>query len=358
MRAALRQARLALGLSSPNPAVGAVVVRGGTVVGRGHTQPPGGAHAEVVALAQAGEHARGATLYVTLEPCAHFGRTPPCTDAVLRAGVARVVAAMEDPHAIVAGRGFSRLREAGVAVDVGVCEAAARAHLEAYVKHVGSGMPFGLLKCALTLDGKIATRTGDSRWVSGEESRRWVHRIRQEMDAVAVGVRTVLRDDPRLTVRLPRKRRDPIRVVLDSQARTPTDARLFEPGGPVLIACTERAPSERTRALENRGATVLVLPEADGHVDVGALFAALGARGITSVLVEGGGEVAASALAAGAIDKVLFFLAPRLVGGRDAPTPVEGLGAATMAEALSLERLRVRRSGADVAIEGYVRHET
>ncbi|MBI3947745.1 MAG: bifunctional diaminohydroxyphosphoribosylaminopyrimidine deaminase/5-amino-6-(5-phosphoribosylamino)uracil reductase RibD [Armatimonadetes bacterium] len=354
MTVALRQARRALGSASPNPAVGAVVVRGEAVVGRGHTHPPGGPHAEVVALAEAGERARGATLYVTLEPCAHQGRTPPCTGAVIRSGVTRVVAAMEDPHDIVAGRGFDALRAAGVALDVGVREPDAQALLEAYVKHVRTGIPFGLLKCALSLDGKIATRTGDSRWVSGEPARAQVHRLRQDFDAVAVGVGTVLRDDPQLTVRLPRKRRDPWRVVLDSCARTPPGARLFEAGGPVIVAATRRAPAERRQVLEARGATVLVVPEAEGRVNIRDLFRQLGERGITSVLLEGGGEVAASALAAGVIDRVLFFVAPLLVGGRDAPTPVEGIGVAKMADAWSLERVRFRRVGADLAVEGHV----
>jgi diaminohydroxyphosphoribosylaminopyrimidine deaminase/5-amino-6-(5-phosphoribosylamino)uracil reductase len=354
MRAALRQARRAVGFTSPNPPVGAVVVRQGEVVGRGCTQPPGGPHAEVMALAEAGARARGATLYVTLEPCAHFGRTPPCTNAVLQAGIARVVAALEDPHDIVAGRGFARLREAGVEVSVGVCEAEARSLLQPYLKHVRTGVPYGILKCAVSLDGKIATRTGDSRWVSGEEARRRVHRLRQECDAVTVGVGTVLRDDPRLNVRLPGKRRDPIRVVLDSQARTPVDAALFGPGGPVIIAVTERAPRERVDALAARGAEVLMVPEEAGHVSVAALFALLGSRGVMSVLLEGGGTVAAAALQAGVIDRLLFFMAPLLIGGRDAPTPVEGEGAGMMAEALRLDGLEVRRVGADLAIEGYV----
>lgn len=357
MDAALRQARRALGSSSPNPAVGAVVVRDGVKVGEGHTQPPGGPHAEVVALREAGDRARGATLYVTLEPCAHHGRTPPCTDAVLRAGIARVVAAMEDPHHIVAGRGFATLRASGIAVDVGVREERARAHLEAYIKHVRTGTPFGVLKCALSLDGKIATRTGDSRWVSGEAARRWVHRLRQDMDAVAVGVGTVLCDDPELTVRLPRKRRDPVRVVFDTHARTPPAARLFGPGGPVWIVVSERALEDRVRALEARGATVLPVPESEGHLSIQAAFRALGDRGITSVLLEGGGTVAAAALDAGVVDRILFFLAPRLVGGRDAPTPVEGAGVARMAEAVPLERLRVRRVGQDLAVEAYVHRD-
>lgn len=354
MGMALRQARYALGISSPNPAVGAVVVQGEVVVGRGHTSPPGGPHAEVVALAQAKERARGATLYVSLEPCAHHGRTPPCTEAILRAGIARVVAAMEDPHDIVAGRGFHALRTAGVQVDVGVREAEAQRLLEAYVKHVRTGIPFGLLKCALSLDGKIATRTGDSRWVSGEAARKFTHRLRQDFDAVAVGVGTVLRDDPQLNVRLPRKRRDPVRIVLDSRARTPPSARLFGPGGPVWIAVTRQAPAERLQALEAKGATILTVSEAEGRVSVHDLFRQLGEKGITSVLIEGGGEVAASALEAGVIDRVLFFIAPCLVGGRDAPTPVEGVGVARMTDALRLECVRVRRVGADLAVEGYV----
>ncbi len=358
MRRALSLARRAVGRTSPNPAVGAVLVREGVAIGEGWTQPPGGPHAEVGALRQAGDAARGATLYVTLEPCSHFGRTPPCADAVIAAGVTRVVAAMPDPHPQVNGAGFLRLREAGVAVEVGLREAEAARLNEAFVTFVRRGRPFTLLKSALTLDGKIASRTGDSRWISSEVSRSEVHRLRRRMDAVMVGIGTALADDPRLTPRPAGRARDgyPQRVIVDSRARLPLTSRLFEEVKrfPLFVAVGREAPAERVAALEARGAIVLHAPGESSRVHLPALYAQLAERNVTSLLLEGGGTLAAAALADGLVDKVLYFIAPILLGGTTAKSPLAGEGPATIAEGMRLWDVCVRRSGPDVRVEGYV----
>jgi diaminohydroxyphosphoribosylaminopyrimidine deaminase/5-amino-6-(5-phosphoribosylamino)uracil reductase len=364
MRRALELARRARGRTSPNPLVGAVVVREGLLVGEGYHQRAGTPHAEVQALAAAGERARGATVYVTLEPCAHHGRTPPCTEALIAAGVRRVVAAMIDPNPRVAGRGLAALEAAGIATQVGLLENEARQLNETYLHYITTGRPFVVLKWAMTLDGKIATSAGDSRWISNRASRRLGHRLRDEYDAVMVGVGTVLRDDPRLTARLSEfgevppegTERQPLRVVVDSQARTPPTAQVLRPHGgpPTLVAVLDQAPAARRAALREAGAEVLVLPERGGRVDLVALMEALGRREVTSVLVEGGGTLHAGMLAAGLGDKVVAFIAPKIAGGAAAPTPVEGPGVSSLSEAVLLTGLAVRELEGDVVVEGYL----
>ncbi len=357
MRRALELARGALGTTSPNPAVGAVVVRGGSIVGEGWTQPPGGPHAEVQALAQAGERAKGSTVYVTLEPCSHHGRTPPCTEALLRAGVAEVHAAIVDPNPKVRGRGLSELEAAGVRVVVGGCGDAAREVVEGYVKWITTGNPFVTAKYAMSLDGKIATATGASRWITGTESRRRAHQLRQTCDAVMVGIGTALADDPQLTARDEADRpleRQPLRVVVDSAARLPVESAMLGSPGATIVAAAG-ASEGRARRLTAAGAEVLSLPAGDGRVDVRELLCVLGRRGITSVLVEGGGVLLASLLHGGLVDKVAAFVAPVIIGGRDAPSPVEGIGAKAMAEALRLERVSVEQLDGDVLVTGYPR---
>ncbi len=402
MRRALALAERARGFCSPNPAVGAVIVRDGQVVGEGWTQPPGQAHAEIVALRQAGEAARGATLYVTLEPCAHHGRTPPCTRAIVEAGIVEVHAAVGDPNPLVAGAGFRQLAAAGVRVVVGACADAATELNEAFFKHITTGRPFVTAKWAMTLDGKIATRTGDSRWISGGASRRLVHRWRAVGDAVMVGIGTALADDPELTARdVDGPVRQPLRIVVDSRARLPLTAKLLspalaagtlvavaDPAGADLPRDERRAFAARVAALEAAGAEVWRLPvvypgeparavtgrtrvsEADvpaseggaradeagagqPRVDLGALFERLGARGITSVLLEGGGELIAAALAGGHVDKVCVFVAPKLFGGRAASGPVGGEGVARVADAVGLRLHRVEPVGEDMLIVAY-----
>lgn len=357
MRMALDLAASAMGRTSPNPMVGAVVVRDGRVVGRGFHARAGAPHAEVAALRQAGEGALGSTLYVTLEPCCHYGRTGPCTEAVIEAGVRRVVAAMADPNPLVAGKGLNRLKESGLEVDCGVMEEEARRLNEVFIKYITTGMPFVVMKAAISLDGKIATRTGDSQWITGPGAREHGHRLRDRYDAIMVGVNTVLADNPSLTTRLPGGGRDPVRLILDSRARTPPESRVINRSSPAptIIVTAGRAPRERVRLLEEAGAEVIAAPDRDGErVDIQALMRILAGREITSVLIEGGGRVHASALECGAVDKVAWFIAPMLIGGSEAPGPLAGRGAGRLSEAVRLDRVGVSRMGNDIIIEGYI----
>jgi diaminohydroxyphosphoribosylaminopyrimidine deaminase/5-amino-6-(5-phosphoribosylamino)uracil reductase len=356
MGRALRLAAAGVGRTSPNPMVGAVLVKDERVVGEGAHLRAGGPHAEVVALEAAGAAAAGATCYVTLEPCAHFGRTPPCADALVRARVARVVAACPDPYHAVAGRGLARLQAAGIAVTVGVGETEARALNRAFLCAVTEGRPHVTLKTAMTLDGKIAASDGSSRWITGEAARLEAHRLRFAADAVLVGIGTVLADDPWLTVRHPElPPKEPLRVVADSRLRLPLEAQLFREGDPdrVVVACVAPAPVGPATALRARGARVLELPGEGGRVDLRALLEALRALDVIAVLVEGGGELAGALAEASLVDRVAFFLAPRLLGGRDAPGPLGGRGRA-LKESLALGDVTPRRLGDDLLIEADV----
>jgi len=361
MDMALELARLGMGTTSPNPMVGAVVVKDGRVVGKGYHEKAGGPHAEAAALDAAGPHARGATLYVTLEPCNHFGRTPPCTHRILESCVGRVVMAMEDPNPRVTGGGRRYLEQRAVAVTCGVREADARELNAFFVKHVTTGRPFVILKCATTLDGRIATSTGDSKWITNELSRGYVHELRHAVDAVMVGVGTVHRDDPRLTTRLGNRRgRDPLRVVLDSHLSISEAARLLhldsESDCGTVIAAVGPAPAQRRTCLERLGATVWELPAREGRVDVEAVVTRLGQMGILSLLIEGGSRVHASALKAGIVDKVSLFFAPKILGGDDGVPVFRGPGCTAMDACWGLTEVRVQRFGDDVLIEGRLTH--
>lgn len=354
MRRALAEARRGRGAAEPNPLVGAVVVRDGRAVGVGYHARFGGPHAEVEALARAGPEARGGTLYVTLEPCDHRGKTPPCTAAVLAGGVRRVVAAMEDPFPEVRGRGFRRLREAGVEVVAGVGEAEARWLNAPYLKLLLTGRPFVTAKWAMTLDGKTACATGDSRWISGERSRALVHERRGRADAIVVGIGTALADDPLLTARPPGPR-IALRVVLDRRARLPLTGRLVGSikEAPVLVAVGESAPRGRVEALRAAGCEVLPLA-GDRAAMVGGLLDELGRRRLTNVLVEGGGTVLGSLLDAGEVDAVEVFVAPRIEGGPPAFVPARGRGVATMGEALELIGREASQLDGDLYVRGFV----
>lgn len=359
MQMALDLARRGLGRTSPNPMVGAVVVKDGRVVGRGYHARAGTPHAEIHALKEAGDLAKGATLYVNLEPCCHYGRTGPCTEAILAAGVKRVVVAMEDPNPLVCGRGLERLRQAGVEVTLGVMEEEARRLNEVFIKYITTRRPFVILKVAMSLDGKIATRTGESHWITGPEARLAVHRLRDRYDAILVGINTVIKDDPSLTTRLPGEEgRDPVRVVVDSSARIPLHARVLTQKSlaPTIIAVTERAPREKVRRLQEAGAQVLVIPDEGSRVNLAALMDELGRREITSVLVEGGGEIHASFLKSRLADKVVWFIAPLIIGGQKAPGPVGGEGFAWLSEAIRLKDVSFTRYGDDFCLEGYVQY--
>lgn len=357
MEHALALAARARGRTSPNPLVGAVIVREGEIVGEGYHQKAGEAHAEIHALNQAKGLAADATMYVTLEPCCHWGRTPPCTEAIIRAKLANVFVAMRDPNPQVAGDGIRQLERAGMRVQVGLCEAESRQLNEVFIKYITTQHPFVILKSAISLDGKIATVSGESQWITSEASRRKGHEIRAQVDAILVGVGTVLKDNPSLTTRRPgRKNEDPIRIVVDSRGRTPLEAKIFNPesNAGTLIAVTENAPSEKIAALKSAGADVLITDEKAGRVCLRALMRELGRQEMTSVLIEGGGEVNAAALQAGIVDKLMFFVAPKLIGGKDAPGPIGGAGIARLAEAFELRDVKTSHIGTDFLIEGYL----
>ncbi|HPK00135.1 MAG TPA: bifunctional diaminohydroxyphosphoribosylaminopyrimidine deaminase/5-amino-6-(5-phosphoribosylamino)uracil reductase RibD, partial [Candidatus Hydrogenedentes bacterium] len=339
------------GRTSPNPMVGCVIVRDGAVIGEGYHARAGEPHAEVLAVEAAQGDLTGATVYVSLEPCSHVGRTPPCADLLLEKRPARIVVAMSDPNPRVSGEGIRRLRQAGLEVDVGVLEDEARALNEAFVKYITTGMPFVICKAAMTLDGKIATHTGHSRWVTSEESRRRVHELRSCVDAILVGSRTVMLDDPSLTTRLESgEGRDPIRIILDADDYLDEKRRVFEVESPAPTWVV--LPEDRGC---DRADEVLHVRRGGDGFDLRHLMALLGEREITSVLIEGGGTTHASAFEAGIVDKVMFFVAPKIIGGRDAITAVEGEGVATMDEAVLLERMTAERVGDDLLIEAYVK---
>ncbi len=357
MELALQLAARGQGRVEPNPMVGCVVARGAEVVGLGWHRRFGGPHAEVEALRTAGPLARGATLYVTLEPCCHQGKTPPCTKAILQAGVRRVVAAMEDPFPQVGGRGLQQLRQAGLEVHCGLLQHEARRLLAPYLKRLQTGRPWVIAKWASTWDGKLATHQGHSRWISNEASRRVVHRLRGRVDAILVGSGTVRADDPQLTVRPPGPR-TPVRVVLDSQGLTPPEAQVVRTARevPTLIATSGQAPPELRRRWEQAGCEVLPLSGRDHSERWHQLMLELGRRGMTNVLVEGGPRLLGHLLAAGEVDEVHVFLAPKLLGGQ-APSPQSSLlpGADTIHHALQLEEPQVQLLQGDVYLQARVK---
>jgi len=358
MEQALSLAKLALGQVSPNPAVGALVIRDGEVVGQGYTQPPGSAHAEVVALRQAGDAARGGVMYVTLEPCCHYGRTPPCTEAILSAGISEVHIAMLDPNTLVGGKGEQELVRNGIRTFVGEYENEAREVNEAYIKYITTGIPFVTAKFAMSLDGKIATWSGDSKWISSSGSRRCVHSLRSVTDAIMVGVNTVIADDPQLTFRCGDRggiiKKQPFRVIVDSRGRTPASARLFGEPGKTMLAMGRPVDPDIISVSSQDNVELLELPMKDGMVDLEELLRALGQREITSVLVEGGGTLLGSLFDNRLVDKVIAFITPVIIGGAGAVTAVSGRGVKTVAEAIRLENMVTRTCEDDIIISGYV----
>jgi diaminohydroxyphosphoribosylaminopyrimidine deaminase/5-amino-6-(5-phosphoribosylamino)uracil reductase len=354
MRLAVELARATEGQTAPNPMVGAVVVKDGRLLGTGVHLQAGTPHAEVHALRMAGETARGSTLYVTLEPCNHYGRTPPCTEAILNAGVARVVVGSVDPDSRVAGQGIARLRSAGIEVVECVLEEECLRLNEAYFHHRRTGRPFVTLKMAMTLDGKIAAASGDSRWVTGESAREYVHELRNRYQAILVGVGTVLADRPQLTTRLEHGGKQPIRIIVDSQLRTPLDAPVTDTSlAPTWIFTTERKNLEKEQALRAKGVRIISTGEGP-LVDWDVLFDLLGKEGVLSVLVEGGSEVNASLLKGNHVQKVIAFLAPKILGGQDSKSAVGGASPRTMSEAIPLKDITIQTFGQDLCITGYV----
>ena len=359
LRRAIEIAEQGRGAVSPNPMVGAVVVRDGRVLGEGYHVAYGQPHAERNALAACAEDPRGATLYVSLEPCCHHGHTPPCTEAILEAGISRVVVASDDPTEKASGRGLGILRDEGVEVVVADGEPAVRARLlnQAFRKHARTGRPHVLFKSAMTLDGKVATRTGDSKWISGEDSRLIAHRWRAERDAVAVGIGTALADDPRLNARIEGVVRQPRRVVFDSEARLPLDSQLVRsaPELPLIVVVGRAASRLQTDALEVAGAEVIVATGENEPARVRSALDQLGAGGIGSILLEGGPRLAGAFLDAGEVDEIRLFVAPAVVGGSSARDPLEGEGAEKIAEATRALALDVEQVAGDVLISARMR---
>jgi diaminohydroxyphosphoribosylaminopyrimidine deaminase / 5-amino-6-(5-phosphoribosylamino)uracil reductase len=360
MQQALRLAAKGRGFTSPNPMVGAVLVQDGQINGKGYHASVGGPHAEIECLRDAGEKARGATLYVTLEPCNHYGRTPPCTAAIVQAGIARVVVGMGDPNPRVEGGGIDFLRSRGIEVTAGILEQECRLLNQAFIKHSTTGLPLVTLKAAATLDGRIAARTGDAKWISNERSRRFVHRLRCDLDGILIGIGTALADDPLLTARIPGKRcRQPIRIVLDTRLRLPVSHQLVRTARtvPVWVACGEQASVEKARQLRDAGVDLLPLPEGPNGIDPRALLQELGRRNVTSLLVEGGARVLGALLEENLADDFYFFYAPKLLGDPRAVPMISGKPGTRLADAVPVFAVRVRQFGEDVMIRGRFRKD-
>jgi diaminohydroxyphosphoribosylaminopyrimidine deaminase/5-amino-6-(5-phosphoribosylamino)uracil reductase len=357
MQMALELAAQGRGTTSPNPMVGAVVVRDGEAVGKGFHQFAGGPHAEVIAIDAAAERAVGATLYVTLEPCNHTGRTPPCTLKIIDSGIRRVVIGMKDPNPRVVGGGAQFLKDSGIDITLGVGADEARRLNEAFVKHICTGRPFVIAKCAATLDGRIATRTGDSKWITSESARTFVHELRHAVDAILVGAGTIAADDPLLTARLSdRQLKDPLRVILDTHLRISPTARVLTHSSSTdtLVIAGDGAPEALKDRITRKGVRVIEVETRGGRIAMAPLMDRLGSMGVTSVLIEGGSRVLASAFTSGVVDKVCFFYAPMIFGGDDGIPICGGPGVERVRDGIRLHRIETRRFGDDVMIEGYI----
>jgi len=357
MKAALGYARKGLGKTSPNPAVGAVIVRKDQIIAAGFHRKAGAPHAEVEALNRLQGKARpGDTLYVTLEPCNHYGRTPPCTQAILEKGIRKVVVGMKDPNPRVKGKGCEYLSRQGVEIVTDVLEGECRRLNEWFVTYVTKGRPFVIAKTAMTLDGWTATSTGHSRWVTNERSREWVHRLRNQVDGILVGVGTVMADDPLLNTRLKKGRgRDPVRIIVDTHLRIPVNARVLghAKGSETLIAVSEDVPSRRLGRLERNGVSFLTCPKKEGRIDLRALMDMLGKRSITSVLLEGGATLMGAMIRERLVDKFCIFKAPKILGASDGRPMALGQGPSRMDQSIPLKDIRIRRFGEDLLITGY-----
>lgn len=357
MARALQLALRGAGHTRPNPMVGAVLVKDGRIIGEGWHKQYGGPHAEVNAFASATEDPEGATLYVSLEPCSHYGKTPPCADLIIRKKVARVVAALEDPNPLVSGRGFRKLRANGIRVTVGVLAEEARHINDVFLTYVTRKRPFVLYKAAMSLDGKIACHTGESQWISSEKSREEVQRLRGILSGIMVGAGTVIADNPRLTCRM-EEYENPARIIVDGKLRIPLESRIFHEPGRNIILTTSEASLEKKKALENLGVELIEADsEEPGKVDLKSAMLALGIKGIDGILLEGGPTLAASALEAGIIDAVRFYIAQKIIGGREAPSPFAGTGAAHMNEVVPLTDAVYGTSGDDLWIQAYIQRE-
>lgn len=354
MKMALDLAATAKGRTNPNPVVGAILVKDGVIVGSGLHRKAGEPHAEVHAFRMAGEHAREATLYVTLEPCSHYGKTPPCANLVIESEVSRVVVAMQDPNPQVAGRGINLIREAGIEVEVGILEAEARLLNERFIHNMLTKTPFVISKVAMTLDGKIAAYNGHSKWITGEDSRYNVHQLRNEVDAILVGIGTVIADDPQLTTRLETGGKNPIRIILDSELRIPVEAKITDCSeAKTWIVTKTGANPEKMRALEDKGVEFIYITKDDSGLDLKELIGKLYEKGVTDLLVEGGSEVNGSFLRAGLINKFFVYMAPKILGGRGSLTPFTGVDVENMDQALDVSIHKIEHYGEDICITAY-----
>jgi diaminohydroxyphosphoribosylaminopyrimidine deaminase / 5-amino-6-(5-phosphoribosylamino)uracil reductase len=358
MKRAISLAMRGKGWVNPNPLVGAVLVKNDEIIGEGYHAEFGSPHAEINAIKSATKDVKGSTLYVTLEPCSHHGKTPPCANAIVISGIKRVVVGMMDPNPLVNGNGLKILKEAGIEVIAGIEEVAAKKQNERFIKYIVSGKPFCTLKTAMTLDGKIATIENASKWISGEDSRKYVHELRQEYSAIMVGINTILFDDPLLNTRRPgKKNKDPLKVIVDSTGRIPLESNVLKVNPQLtIIAATDKIDKIKKRDLERLGAQVLICPQLNGRVDLVYLMELLGKMEIDSVLLEGGSTIDFSAIMSGIVDKVVSFIAPRIIGGSTAPSPVGGSGLAEMADAIEVSDWNYRKIGTDIMIEGYIRN--
>ncbi|MFN3531584.1 MAG: bifunctional diaminohydroxyphosphoribosylaminopyrimidine deaminase/5-amino-6-(5-phosphoribosylamino)uracil reductase RibD [Candidatus Brocadia sp.] len=353
MSLALELAEKGRGRVEPNPMVGAVLVKNGEIVGKGYHRVFGGPHAEIHAINEGGANCKGATLYVSMEPCAHYGKTAPCVDAIIKAGIAKVVTTVIDPNPITSGKGIQKLKEAGIEVVLGVMESQAKRLNAPFFKLMQKGLPYVTVKWAMSLDGKIATHTGDSRWITSEESRVYVHKIRGQMDGILVGINTVLRDDPLLTCRL-EGGRNPKRIIIDSNAALPLNSRLLKTihESEIIVAVNKNAQHERVSKLEQLGCKIIQTRDTNGCVDLKYLFQRLGEMNLTNILVEGGSRVITSMFEGHFVDKVMVFIAPIIIGGEGAKSPILGKGIEKISEAIKFHEILVKRFLNDVVVEG------
>lgn len=360
MRRALELAEKGIGSVNPNPYVGAVIVKNGNIIGEGWHEYYGGNHGEVNAFNNATEDVDGATLYVNLEPCSHYGKTPPCVKAIVEKGIKKVVIALTDPNPKVAGKGIEILRNNGIEVVTGILENESKKLNEVFIKYITTKTPFCIMKGAMTLDGKIASYTGDSRWVSNEKSRNYTHRLRNKYMAIMAGIGTVLKDNPSLNTRIEsftrEESRDPIRVIIDTRARIPLDSNAININSksPIILATTELAPKEKIIELREKSVQIISTPLKNQRIDLQYLMKKLGERKIDSILLEGGGTLNYSALTEGIVDKINIFIAPKLIGGANSMTPVGGEGIPKMNNAIQVKNIELQAFGKDILVEGYV----
>ncbi|WMJ79929.1 bifunctional diaminohydroxyphosphoribosylaminopyrimidine deaminase/5-amino-6-(5-phosphoribosylamino)uracil reductase RibD [Clostridium sp. MB40-C1] len=357
MKKAIELAKKGEGFTKPNPLVGAVIVKNNRIIGEGYHQYYGGPHAEINAFKNAVEDVKGAKMYVTLEPCSHYGKTPPCAKAIVENGIKEVVIGMKDPNPLVAGKGINILKKNGIKVTCGVLEDEVKEINDIFIKYITTKKPFCIMKTAMTMDGKIAAYTGDSKWITNDLSRQYVHKIRNRVSAIMVGIGTVIADNPRLTTRIEDKiGSDPIRVIVDSKGRIPLEAEVLniDSNAKTIIVVTDKADKEKIDTIKRKGAEIIVTPENNGRVDLAYLMDELGRRDIDSVLLEGGSTLNFSALNEKIVDKVITFIAPKLIGGENSKTPVGGEGIAYMKDAIKLHNIKINTFGEDVMIEGKI----